>query len=49
MQKRLADSESTNPNITNTLKELNARSTESAFYLSVMGDPLTGVAPKKYV
>ncbi|KAJ7237416.1 Cloroperoxidase [Mycena rebaudengoi] len=48
-QKRLAISLATNPNITNTHKEAFIRSRESAFYLSIMGDPLTGVAPKKYV
>jgi len=46
-QKRLADSEATNPNLTNTDKEFFIRSAESGFYLSVMGNPLTGVAPKK--
>ncbi|KAF5354416.1 hypothetical protein D9758_010761 [Tetrapyrgos nigripes] len=48
-QKRLADAEIANPNITNTVKEFTIRSRESAFYLSVMGNPLTGVAPKKFV
>ncbi|KAJ7275901.1 Cloroperoxidase [Mycena rebaudengoi] len=46
---RLAISLATNPNITNTPKETLVRSRESAFYLSVMGDPLTGIAPKKFV
>ncbi|KAJ7853598.1 Chloroperoxidase [Mycena leptocephala] len=46
---RLADSLAINPNITNTLKELLFRTGTSALYLSVMGDPLTGVAPKKFV
>ncbi|KAJ7704120.1 Cloroperoxidase [Mycena rosella] len=46
---RLADSVARNPNITNTLKEFVTRSAESALYLSVMGDPLTAVAPKKFV
>ncbi|KAJ6598218.1 Peroxidase, family 2-domain-containing protein [Mycena vulgaris] len=46
---RLAMSLATNPNITNTFKELAVRTVESGFYLSVMGDPLTGVAPKKFV
>ncbi|KAJ7705606.1 Cloroperoxidase [Mycena rosella] len=48
-QERLAISLATNPNITNTLKEFLLRCRESALYLSVMGDPLTGVAPKKFV
>ncbi|KAJ7272389.1 Chloroperoxidase [Mycena rebaudengoi] len=46
---RLAISLATNPNITNTPKEIVARSGASAFYLSVMGDLVTGVAPKKFV
>ncbi|THU90500.1 Cloroperoxidase [Dendrothele bispora CBS 962.96] len=48
-QARLADSEAKNPNLTNTDKEFFIRSAESAFYLSVMGNPLTGVAPKNFV
>ncbi|KAJ6562660.1 Cloroperoxidase [Mycena capillaripes] len=46
---RLAISLATNPNITNTPKEFLLRGRESALYLSIMGDPLTGVAPKKFV
>ncbi|KAJ7099305.1 Cloroperoxidase [Mycena belliarum] len=46
---RLAISLATNPNITNTPKEFAVRTRESALYLSVMGNPLTGVAPKKFV
>ncbi|KAJ7252315.1 hypothetical protein C8J57DRAFT_1077520 [Mycena rebaudengoi] len=46
---RLAISLATNPNITNTPKETLQRSGASAFYLSAMGDPVTGVAPKKFV
>ncbi|KAJ7275950.1 Cloroperoxidase, partial [Mycena rebaudengoi] len=46
---RLAISLATNPNITNTPKEIQGRSGASAFYLSVMGDPVTGIAPKKFV
>ncbi|KAJ7262422.1 Cloroperoxidase [Mycena rebaudengoi] len=46
---RLAISLATNPNITNTPKETQQRSGASALYLSVMGDPVTGVAPKKFV
>ena len=44
---RIADSQAKNPNVTNTDKEFFIRSVESAFYLSVMGNPLTGVAPKE--
>ncbi|KAK7444841.1 hypothetical protein VKT23_015159 [Stygiomarasmius scandens] len=47
---RLADSMMINPNnLTNTVKEFSVRSSESAFYLSVMGDPISGVAPKEFV
>ncbi|KAJ6593083.1 hypothetical protein B0H19DRAFT_917741, partial [Mycena capillaripes] len=45
---RLAISLATNPNITNTPKESAVRVRESGLYLSGMGNPLTGVAPKKY-
>ncbi|KAF8192907.1 hypothetical protein K438DRAFT_1970016 [Mycena galopus ATCC 62051] len=37
----------TNPNITDTAKEVDLRTRESALYLSAMGNPITGVAPKK--
>ncbi|KAJ7108780.1 Peroxidase, family 2-domain-containing protein [Mycena epipterygia] len=46
---RLAFSVATNPNVTNTAKEFKLRSRESALYLSIFGNPLTGVAPKEYV
>ncbi|KAJ7133659.1 Chloroperoxidase [Mycena crocata] len=46
---RLADSVARNPGVTNTLKEHLLRSRESGLYLSIMGDPLTGVAPKQFV
>ncbi|KAJ7023375.1 Cloroperoxidase [Mycena alexandri] len=46
---RLTDSVARNPNVTNTLKEHLLRSRESSLYLSIMGDPLTGVAPKQFV
>ncbi|KAJ6510803.1 Cloroperoxidase [Mycena sanguinolenta] len=46
---RLAISLATNPNITNTPKEFDIRTREAGLYLSVMGDPLTGVALKKFV
>ncbi|THU87946.1 Cloroperoxidase, partial [Dendrothele bispora CBS 962.96] len=49
MQIRLADSVARNPNITHTQKEFFLRSGESGLYLSVMGDPLTGKAPKEFV
>ncbi|KAJ7234157.1 Cloroperoxidase [Mycena rebaudengoi] len=46
---RLAHSVATNPNVTNTSKEFKLRSRETALYLSIFGDPLTGIAPKKFV
>ncbi|KAJ6582238.1 Cloroperoxidase [Mycena capillaripes] len=49
MRARLADSLANNPNVTSTPKEFILRSGESAAYLSVMGDPLTGVAKKEFV
>ncbi|KAJ7092296.1 Cloroperoxidase [Mycena belliarum] len=46
---RLAHSVATNPLVVNTRKEFLLRSRESALYLSIFGNPMTGVAPKKYV
>ncbi|KAJ7935272.1 Peroxidase, family 2-domain-containing protein [Mycena leptocephala] len=46
---RLAESERTNPNITNTDKEIGFRSFTSALYLAVFGNVTTGVAPKNFV
>ncbi|KAJ6578780.1 Chloroperoxidase [Mycena vulgaris] len=46
---RLADSIAINPNVTNTAKEFLFRAGTAGLYLSVMGNPLTGVAPKKFV
>ncbi|KAJ7715074.1 Cloroperoxidase [Mycena metata] len=49
MHDRLAISLATNPNTTNTPKEFAFRTRESSLYLAVMGNPLTGVAPKQFV
>ncbi|KAL0567956.1 hypothetical protein V5O48_014036 [Marasmius crinis-equi] len=46
---RLEDSKAKNPKFRNTIKEFQVRSRESYFYLSTMGDALTGQAPKKFV
>ncbi|KAJ7057667.1 Peroxidase, family 2-domain-containing protein [Mycena amicta] len=46
---RLQHSIETNPFVINTQKEFVLRSRESGLYLSIFGDPLTGVAPKKFV
>ncbi|KAJ7840845.1 Cloroperoxidase [Mycena olivaceomarginata] len=48
-QERLAISLATNPNVTNTPKEIKLRSDASAQYLMLMGNPSTGVAPKTFV
>ncbi|KAJ7059242.1 Cloroperoxidase [Mycena amicta] len=48
-KERLAISLATNPNVTNTEKEFVIRSIESGLYLSVMGNAITGVAPKNFV
>ncbi|KAJ7576729.1 Cloroperoxidase [Mycena floridula] len=49
MRERLQEDIHANPNITNTEKEFFIRTVESGFYLNAMGDPKTGVAPKKFV
>lgn len=49
MHDRLAISLATNPNITNTPKEFLLRVRESGLYLSIMGNPMTGVASKQFV
>ncbi|KAK1221515.1 hypothetical protein PQX77_015634 [Marasmius sp. AFHP31] len=46
---RLTDSIQKNPEVVNTHLQQGIRSGESALYLSVMGDPLTGEAPKRFV
>ncbi|KAL0575208.1 hypothetical protein V5O48_006769 [Marasmius crinis-equi] len=46
---RLEQSKADNPKFRNTIKEFQIRNRESALYLSVMGDPTTGMAPKEYV
>jgi hypothetical protein len=48
-QARLAHSIATNPLLVNTRKEFVLRSRESGLYLSIFGNALTGIAPKKYV
>ncbi|KAK7049760.1 hypothetical protein VNI00_005791 [Paramarasmius palmivorus] len=46
---RMQQSQTTNPNFRNTIKEFQIRTRESALYLMVMGNPETGAAPKKFV
>ncbi|KAK0194842.1 Cloroperoxidase [Armillaria mellea] len=48
-KKRLADDTRANPCVADTIKDQVTRTGESALYLSVMGNPMTGVAPKKFV
>ncbi|KAJ7041654.1 Cloroperoxidase, partial [Mycena alexandri] len=48
-KQRLADSVANNPLLVNTRKEFILRSRESGLYLSIFGDPATGIAPKKFV
>ncbi|KAJ7030718.1 Peroxidase, family 2-domain-containing protein [Mycena alexandri] len=48
-KQRLADSVANNPLLVNTAKEFILRSRESGLYLSIFGDPATGIAPKKFV
>ncbi|KAF9051244.1 hypothetical protein BDP27DRAFT_1242802, partial [Rhodocollybia butyracea] len=45
---RLAEDNLINPNLTNTIKEFTIRIIESIFYLSVIGNVTTGVAPKNF-
>ncbi|KAK0194838.1 hypothetical protein F5146DRAFT_1132244 [Armillaria mellea] len=49
LKKRLADDTITNPSIINTIKEFTSCTGESVLYLSIMGNPTTGIAPKKFV
>ncbi|KAF9060234.1 Peroxidase, family 2-domain-containing protein [Rhodocollybia butyracea] len=46
---RLAEDSLINPNLTNTIKEFTVRIIESGFYLSVIGNVTTGVAPKNFI
>jgi hypothetical protein len=47
MKERLEIDRQVNPNLTNTAKEFGIRATEGAFYLSVMGNVTSGMAPKE--
>ncbi|KAJ3808563.1 MAG: Cloroperoxidase [Lentinula lateritia] len=49
LEQRLAEDKIVNPDLINTLKDFFVRAIESAFYLSVMGNVTTGVAPKNFV
>lgn len=48
MEERLALAKKANPHLLNTVKERQSQLVEASLFLSVMGDPETGVAPKKY-
>ncbi|KAF9063472.1 Cloroperoxidase [Rhodocollybia butyracea] len=49
LEQRMAEDTIVNPNLTNTEKEFTIRLTESGFYLGLIGNITTGVAPKNYV
>ncbi|KAJ3755156.1 Peroxidase, family 2-domain-containing protein [Lentinula raphanica] len=49
LEQRLAEDKILNPTLINTVKEFTVRIVESGFYLSVMGNVTTGVAPKNFV
>ncbi|KAJ4487668.1 Cloroperoxidase [Lentinula aciculospora] len=49
LEQRLAEDQIANPTLVNTVKELAVREVESAFYLGVMGNVTTGIAPKNFV
>ncbi|KAJ3768371.1 Peroxidase, family 2-domain-containing protein [Lentinula raphanica] len=49
LEQRLAEDKIVNPSLINTVKEFEVRVIESGFYLSVMGNVTTGVAPKNFV
>jgi hypothetical protein len=49
VDQRLAEDKIVNPSLINTVKEFFVRTIESAFYLTVMGNVTTGVAPKNFV
>ncbi|KAF9063470.1 Peroxidase, family 2-domain-containing protein [Rhodocollybia butyracea] len=49
MDQRLIEATAVNPNLTNTQKEFIIRSNESGFYIGLIGNITTGVAPKQYV
>ncbi|KAF9060229.1 Peroxidase, family 2-domain-containing protein [Rhodocollybia butyracea] len=49
LQQRLTEDSLINPNLTNTIKEFTIRIIESGFYLSVIGNVTTGVAPKDFI
>ncbi|KAF9262646.1 Cloroperoxidase [Marasmius fiardii PR-910] len=46
---RLEQSRASNPSLRNTIKEIQVRTRESGLYLAVMGNPMTGIAPKQFV
>ncbi|KAJ3799713.1 hypothetical protein GGU11DRAFT_743169 [Lentinula aff. detonsa] len=48
LEERLALAKKVNPNLINTVKERQSQLLEASLFLSAMGDPTTGVAPKKY-
>ncbi|KAJ3727380.1 Peroxidase, family 2-domain-containing protein [Lentinula guzmanii] len=49
LEERLALAKKVNPKLVNTVKERQSQLLEASLFLSAMGDPTTGVAPKKFV
>ncbi|KIK68712.1 hypothetical protein GYMLUDRAFT_153507, partial [Collybiopsis luxurians FD-317 M1] len=49
IEKRLALAKKDNPKLVNTVKERQSQLLEASLFLSAMGNPLTGIAPKKFV
>ncbi|KAJ4000661.1 Peroxidase, family 2-domain-containing protein [Lentinula boryana] len=49
LEERLALARKVNPNLVNTVKERQSQLLEASLFLSAMGDPTTGVAPKNFV
>ncbi|KAF5348441.1 hypothetical protein D9757_012787 [Collybiopsis confluens] len=49
LEQRLALAKKENPELINTIKERQLQLLETSLFLSAMGDPITGIAPKKFV
>ncbi|KAJ4489878.1 Chloroperoxidase [Lentinula aciculospora] len=49
LEERLALAKKANSNLVNTVKERHTQLLEASLFLSAMGDPITGIAPKTFV
>jgi hypothetical protein len=47
LRRRLRESQAVNPSFSRQSQNIAIRTLENSIYLAVMGDPLTGVAPKE--